>query len=233
MVEINRIIVETHNLKTICSVCEDSLLYQNMNAIGGVPGYGKTIALETFQREYPQNIVMVNVLTSMSPSLFYSSIYNELSSQKYENRLPLYLAIKRAANLFNNQGKNMLLIIDEATKFNHNFFQHLHDFRDLTKATTGIIIAGGHYFKRKFGKWSEKVENGMPEFFSRINNWIELDPPTFDEIVAIIRANDIHDNGFEKRCMKLDDFRQLEHEIDNYNKLKSKIVEAKLKRTSS
>ncbi len=233
MEEIDNLIIQTHSLSTIFNVCEDSLLYNNMNAICAEPGFGKTTGLVSFQRQFPENVVMIKVFASMSPSLFYSSIYNELASQKYDSRLPLYIAIKRAANLFVSQGKKMLLIIDEATKFNHNFFQHLQDFRDLTRGNTGIVIAGGHYFRTKFEKWSIKAENGMPEFISRISTWQRLDPPTFDETVSIIRAHNIHDNGFEKMCEEVKDYRELKKYIEKYNKIKSKQTEKNLKVVSS
>jgi type II secretory pathway predicted ATPase ExeA len=233
MEEIDNVVIQTHNLTSIFNVCKDSLLNQNMNAICAAPGYGKTTALVSFQRQFPENVVMIKVFASMSPSLFYSSIYNELASQKYDNKLPLYIAIKRAANLFVNQGKNMLLLIDEATKFNHNFFQHLQDFRDLTRGNTGIVIAGGDYFRTKFEKWSIKAENGMPEFYSRINAWQNLNPPTFDEIVAIIRAHDIHDNGFEKNCREVKDFRELKNIIDKYRLIKEKQTKENLRMVSS
>jgi type II secretory pathway predicted ATPase ExeA len=233
MEEIDEVVIQTHNLISIFNVCQDSLLHKNMNAICAAPGYGKTTGLVSFQRQFPENVVMVKVFASMSPSLFYSSIFNELSSQKYDNKLPLYIAIRRAANLFNNQGKNMLLLIDEATKFNHNFFQHLQDFRDLTRGNTGIVIAGGDYFKNKFEKWSIKAENGMPEFYSRINVWTKLKPPTFDEVVAIIRTHDIHDNGFEKKCKEVKDFRELKNIIDKYHIIKERQTKENLKMVSS
>jgi len=194
----------------------------------GDTGWGKTISLGSFAYYYKDNVIFNPVQKSTSPRLFYSDILNLISSEKYSASIPLNLLIKRVAYEFNSKKRDMLLIIDEVTKFDHNFFEHLQDFREMTKESTGIILAGGIYFHKKFRKWNEKVEDGMPEFYSRVNVWYKLDAPSNDVIVSIIRAYDIHDSKFVVYCSNTTDLRFLKRIIENYSIIKESNFQLKM-----
>ncbi|KAB2869472.1 MAG: ATP-binding protein [Bacteroidales bacterium] len=230
MGKIKRPIIQTTNFNTVRNVCYDSLTHQHLNIIYSPPGYGKTLGLTTIKMEYPENVVYIKALASDNPRVFYSSIINELVDEKYNWKLSLSITIKRAASLFNSKDKNMILLIDEVTKFNHNFFLHLHDFRELTMDSTGIVLSGGKDLKERFEKWCLHSAPGISEFVSRFNIYQQLFPPSKDEIVTILHANNIFDKDFEKKCIKeVTDFRQLETYMDNYDILKEKLTNEKLK----
>jgi len=209
MESINEIYLETYNLKACLELVTYGLETHSINAMLSRPGLGKTVSIYYSINENPNNIVKVKVETSTTPRIFYSTILNKISDEKYDAYIPLNLLIKRVANMFVSMNCDMLLLIDEVTKFEHNFFEHLQDFWELTKVNTGIVLAGGDYFIDKFKKWSENTENGMPEFYSRIERWIELKKPSKSEIISIINAYDIYDNQFEYSCFDVESFREL------------------------
>lgn len=221
-----RKILEIDNLKKCHSVFNYALKNHTINVVLGETGYGKSVSHKVFVQNNRENTVRVKILKSTTIRTFYSDIFNKISDEKYDPYLPLNILIKRTANQFTNKGKDMVLLIDEVTKFEHNFFEHLQDFWELTNQNTGIVISGCNYFKQKFNKWNEKSENGMPEFYSRVDNWIKLNPPTKVEISAIIKAYEIYDNSFEKSCFDVLNFRELvDDRIRKYLIVKKRINE--------
>jgi len=217
------ILLEFDNYVTTLEACKDAHQYKRMISVIGEPGYGKSTALETYLNEYSDCVVYIDAQITMNAKLFYSSIYNEISGESYDPTMPLYFIIRRAANKFNEDSKNKLLIIDEAGKFSPKMLEYLHEFRDLTKSTTGIILAGPKYFEEYVIKWNKKMLRGIPEVYSRISVWIALKPPTEEETVTMIRAYGINDKEFEKYVIKTKhDFRAIKNAIDNYLRLKKK-----------
>ncbi len=230
-----RPIVEISCLKTIQEICMDGLLEQHINVVYSPPGYGKTIALEVVQNSYPENIILITALLSMTPRRLFSRIINAVLEDKYDHRTELYTMIQRAATLLNNQDKNTLVIIDEVSRLSPNFFLHIHDFRNLTKNKVGIILAGGNYFQERLNKWSEKSSTGIPEFLSRVYSFVEIEPCTNEEKIGIINANGIYDSAFEEFCCveATNDLRKLEAYITSYPTIKKKLEQAQLKLISS
>lgn len=224
MEKIKERLVETNNLLSCFGICEYAMENHSINVIKGKAGLGKSISLGLFSSNNYKNVVKVQIMKSTNPRIFYSNILNLISDEKYDANIPLSLLIKRVANLFVNKQIDMLLLIDEITKFEHNFFEHLQDFWELAKVNTGIILAGGDYFESKFKKWNQKSENGMPEFYSRIDTWIELEKPKKNEIINIIRAYDINDRHFEASCFDVEDFRELvKKRINRYLQVNRKV----------
>lgn len=221
-----RIILEIDNLKKCHNLCNYAKRNHTINLVIGESGFGKTISHDIYGKYNKDNTIRIIIQKSSTIRSFYSDIYNKISNEKNDPNLPLNLMIRRIANQFNSKGKDLLLLVDEVTKFEHNFFEHLQDFWELTNRSTGIVLSGCDYFKARFEKWNKISKNGMPEFYSRIDNWVILDPPTKEEIVAIIRAYEIFDSAFEKSCFTVKNFRELvDDRIRKYLILKKRITE--------
>jgi hypothetical protein len=212
---IDPVVIRTNNFESIFAACDDAREYKKVIVITSPPGYGKTTALVSYKRQYGENVVLVKAFKSQNPGLFYSSIFNSEADENYKPTLHKYFAIRKAASVFNN-GRKMLLIIDEAGKFKAPMLEYVHEFRDLTKGNTGIIVAGVDYFKRNLDNWNEAEKDGIPEFYSRINDWIKLEPPTEEEIINIIHGYKIYDKKLEKECLNVKDFRELTNKIKIY-----------------
>jgi hypothetical protein len=92
----------------------------------------------------------------------------------------------------------------------------MHEFRDLTSHSTGIILAGVEYFKSNLEHWTEQNRVGIPEVYSRINSWQRLKAPTQREIVALIKAYGINDENFIRAHRNVSDYRLLVNKIKDY-----------------
>ena len=217
----NKIVLETTNFTTIFNACEDALINHKMIVIIGATGFGKSVGVDSFQVKYGDCVIIVRSYKSLTPRLLISSIYNEIGDENYNPSLPIYYIIRKAANVFSSQSRNMLLVIDEAGKLSPTMLQYLHEFRDITKNNTGIVLLGVDYLKNHLDSWSQKGKEGVPEFYGRINAFQSLSAPTYDEIVAIIHAHKIYDNKFIRECRYLKDFREVDSKIGEYNFLKN------------
>ena len=213
------IILATHNFSTIMEVCSDTLINKDMNAIIGEPGYGKTTAFEAFCLKYEGNVFYVRAQRSLNAKELFSLIYNTIGSENYNPTYTISYLIRKTASKFTEDSSNKLLIIDEAGKFSMGMLEFLHEFRDLTQQTTGIILGGPEYFKSRVKDWKNSNKPGIPEVYSRINSWIDLDPPTLKEKIAFANEYGIYDKAFikylDKNCY---DFRKLVGEIKKYLK---------------
>ena len=217
METIDNNIIITKNLKTIHNVCMDTLENQKMISIIGPTGYGKTTGVITFQKKNRDNVIVIKASKSSNASIFYSSMYNSIGDSSHKPNLHRYYAIRMAARAFTSKKKKMLLIIDEANKFSPSMLEYLHEFRDLTRNNTGIILSGTMEFKTNIEKWKDSGKSGIPEFYGRINTFKTLFEPSDDEIVSILREYGIHDRAFEKECKdNVIDFRDLTSRAKNY-----------------
>jgi len=209
-------ILQTDNYVTIFNTCKDALVNQKMIAIIGAPGYGKTTALGSFKKEFQENTVIIKAQKSMSPKIFFSTILNIYGDEKYTSTMNLNRCIYNAAELFNSEQYNKLLIIDEAGKFSPPMLEYMHEFRDLTLFSTGIVLAGVDYFKSNLEHWTEQNRVGIPEVYSRINSWQCLKAPTIREIAAIVKSYGIEDEGFVRAHRHVNDYRILVNRIKDY-----------------
>ena len=222
MEKIKKIILETDNYLTTQLACTNAMINKEMIAIIGPSGSGKTTGFSSFQDKYPENVYVVNARKSMNARLFYSSITNSIADESYNPSLPLYFCLKKAANVFLEDSSNKLLIIDEAGKFSPAMLEYLHEFREMTRETTGIILGGVEYFQTNLMMWNIKNKPGMPEVYSRISAWQTLNKPQYNEVVALIQAYGIKDSSFEKSNKGVENFRILQNRINLYKTILGK-----------
>jgi hypothetical protein len=111
--------------------------------------------------------------------------------------------------------KGSLLIIDEGSKLSPNALMYLQDILDGIEGNSGIMIAGVEYLYENIKKSAEKNKVGMPEFFSRVAQWLELEPPTPKEIETICLNNGFTDKEKIKLITRLNNFREVRNSIQN------------------
>lgn len=207
----DKITLSTTNFNTVINVCIDARDNRKMIGIVGNAGYGKTTALRHFYSENG-NSFFVTVKPSMTPVQFYQSITEELGISSESN---LHNCIKRIAKQLNSMaGAKPLLIIDEAGKFTPKMLQFLHELRDYTMDSTGIVLAGPDYFQKNLIEWVNRDKIGMTEIFTRINYWQSLSYPTKVEMAQICKAYGIEDTEkIQELQRKCKNFRDLHNEI--------------------
>ncbi|MFK5855127.1 MAG: ATP-binding protein [Bacteroidota bacterium] len=203
-------LVKTSNFNTVWDLCTDTQKSHKMTCLVGYTGAGKTTALQEYFKS-TRNVYLLTAKKSMRPKRFFAKLLKQMGV--------LYAGtigdmIERITEEFNRR-PNSLLIIDEAGKLDQTMLMYLHDLRDETNLSTGILLAGVEYFKSNLEKAVQKQSQGMPEFFDRIVAWQSLNRPTWAEIDAICKANGLNDLEKSKELRKVRNFRHLTNQISN------------------
>lgn len=148
----------------------------------------------------------------------YKELYDRSSNQAQilKRRPSLHTIINEVIDNLNFTEKN-LLILDEAGKFfTPTMLEYLHEVKDATRKSTGIIMSGPNYYRRKLIKWASTGVDGIPELVSRINYWVTLDKPEAFEIKNICEAYGIIDPEIIREFKKYNNFRTLNNAIIEY-----------------
>lgn len=212
-------LVDTQNFTIISNTCNDAKNQSKMIAIIGYPGAGKTTALNYYYEKNP-NTYYVKVQPSMRPKIFYSTILQSMGIPDQQNGVALHFLIKKIAFQLNQSNEKNLLIIDEAGKFTSRMLEYIHELRDLTSETTGIILAGPDYFQINLKKWVNSNKDGMPEIYRRINGWQPLLKMTKAEVVAMCEVYGLKNKNIQNDLFRL---------CTNFGELHNRIMEIKYK----
>ncbi len=213
-------LIITTNFQALHKICNDAKRNSKMVGVIGYTGAGKTTALNEYYRT-KKNVFLVTCKKSMKPRQFFEKLLKQLGVNYTGS---IYDMIEKTSELLNSKN-NPLLIIDEAGKLSPALLLYLHDLRDNTINSSGIVLAGVDYFKNNLIKAVTKQKEGMPELFSRIVTWYELRAINRAEITAICKANGLEDEAVITELLKgenkVKDFRELENAIINYQQLQA------------
>ncbi len=204
------VLIKTSNFETAFELCNDARMERKLVGLIGYPGAGKTTALKQYYRQHP-NTWYVSGQKSMKPRRFFEKLLRQMGVMFTGT---IFDMIERLSQELNNR-PGSILIIDEAGKFDDTMFMYLHDLRNETEETTGIILAGVEYFKANLEKAVTKQKQGMPEFFSRIISWQILQRPSRNEIKAICEQNGVTETEYVNQIQRSKDFRSVSNGIKN------------------
>lgn len=211
--------VEIRAYDAIHKMAKDCLMYQYFYIATGEPGYGKTFACKYFTQNNSDCVIHLILDKSDTATSFFIKLINTIGDVKIKSGIRLGSLIRLAAEKFINSYHNMLLIIDQINKASPNMCEYLHEFRDLTKENTGILLLGTSAFLESLEKWDQKNHSGIREFRSRVKNEFEIPAPNENDVISIIRQYGIKDPDFEKEYQVLKDLRELKGEIEDYERI--------------
>ncbi|PKP46975.1 MAG: hypothetical protein CVT95_06275 [Bacteroidetes bacterium HGW-Bacteroidetes-12] len=220
-------LVETSNFQTIFKTCEHAKEQHRMVGVIGATGTGKTTALNEYYI-CNENTFYIVCQKSTTSRVFFKQLLREMGVLFAGT---LYEMIERVADELNKR-EQPLLLIDEAGKLSQTVLEHIHDLRNKTEHTTGILMVGVEYFKTNLETAAKKNKEGMPEFYDRIASWVELSTPRKDEIRSICEVNGITNPELVARMQKSQTFRTLSNYIGNV-KFHEKPIERFLQPQSS
>lgn len=203
-------IVGTSNYNSVKNICEKTQRNNQMNVVIGYTGAGKTVSLSDYYHA-TENAYYVTCKNSMNRKQFLGAILAEMGVNFMSN---VYDMVSKIADMMNER-PGALLMIDEAGKVNTNVLLDLHDIRNETMGSAGILLAGCEYFQSNIEKAVAKEKIGYPEFHSRITNWNILSKPTKAEITAICNANGVTDEATVKELCRLPNYRLVHNAITN------------------
>lgn len=202
-------LVNTCNLTSVIEVCHSAKQNHHMYGLIGSTGSGKTTALKRFYKSN-KNVFYVESKHTMNRKQFFAAILKELGISFIGTVYDMVTRIEEEFNML----ENSLLIIDEAGKLSHNLILDLHDLRNSTMNSLGIVLAGCEYFKDNLEKGVQKDKQGIPEFYSRIITWQMLGTPSKKEVEAIMQANEIDTSQIDK--MRFKNFREVFNAVSEY-----------------
>lgn len=194
--ESSEVILTTRNFKRIQAVCEDAFNNKKMVAVVAEPGLGKTTSVHYFAQR-KTNVFIVTARRSMTAKQFWIQLCNSIPgpTEKYDLYVHwnLHYILNRIVEKLLGLNDDSLLIIDECGKLTFRMYEHLHEIRDLTKHSVGIVLTGPKYFKDNLEKWARIGKVGMPEVLRRINYFEELPYPDRSEVRSYCKAFEIMD----------------------------------------
>ncbi len=202
--------VPTAGYRTITTACEDARQRRRMVAIVGSAGFGKTATLRDYARRQ-RNVFLVEAKESMKPKFFFRLLLKQMGI-RFEGSV--FEMIEKAADELGRR-PHSLLIVDEAGKLSHTLLLLIHDLRNYTEQTAGIVLAGVGYFQANIEKALSRGKRGAEEFYSRIAVWQHLPAPTGKEKRMIAEANGITDPAQVAEIAKKPNYREVFNTIEN------------------
>lgn len=181
-------IIQTHNLQNIFETCNRARKFKKLVAITGKEGVGKTIALNEYNKRNA-NTYKITCINSMKPKQMLLELTRVLG---ITYNASIYEMVVRIAEEINKKEKP-LIIIDEVSAMSQTNLLYLKDIWDMVENNCGIVLCGMDYFLTNLEKAVEKNKTGMPEFYSRISYYLNLDKITNEEIQFICKENGIED----------------------------------------
>lgn len=211
------LIITTVNYNTISKLSKDVQMKTKMVSVIGYPGAGKTTALTNFCKNN-KNVYYVRVTASMNAKQFYMALIKEMGGNEQAKYSSLHDMINGISYRLNYDTEKNLLIIDESGKFSPKGLEYLHELRDNTMYSTGIILAGPDYFHENMSAWKNKNKIGVPELYRRISHWEYLDRPTKKEVRVFCEAYGVTDEEIILDIIKTasECFSAIVNAIENY-----------------
>lgn len=203
--------VPTTGYRTITAACDDARQRRRMVALVGSAGFGKTATLRDYTRRQ-RNVFLVESKESMKPKFFFRMLLREMGI-RFEGSV--FEMIERAADELSRR-PHSLLIVDEAGKLSQTLLLLIHDLRNYTEDTAGIVLAGVDYFQSNLEKGVSRGKRGMEEFYSRIAVWQHLPAPTAREKRMVAEANGITDTAQIAEVQKKPNYRECFNAINNF-----------------
>jgi len=212
----NEDIFETDNFVTIQNICAKAKEKRRMYGLIGYTGAGKTKGLKYYKSNH-KNVFYTTLGKSSGVRKIYIDILHQLGLGGVSPNVPIGFILNKLAENLNMSNSSNLIIIDEAGKSRPDQLEHLHDLRNRTEKSTGIVIAGPGYFHTNVQSWSESDVIGIPEFESRVYDWEYLAHPTKRETYALCKEYGIIDKKTQNQifnCKVPNNFRTIFNEIE-------------------
>lgn len=213
------VMLNTKALTTIEYCCRLAQQHNMFIGITGETGYGKSTSFDYF-RKNNSNVFQVTIEKSMNSADLYFDLANQLGIKGLDlNKTRLNPLIRSVSYTLNNNSHQNLIILDEAGKFTPRKLLFLHELRDATKESTGIIVAGPQYFRTKIESWANEQREGIPELYRRIQDWVTVDKPSKAEMTMLCKESGVKAPDYVKALIA---------ESANLGDLSNKILQAKL-----
>lgn len=203
-------IINSYNFENIQNYCSETQYYTLLNFIIGSTGQGKTIGIKHYADSH-EDVYYIKIKKSMTPKIIICRLLEQFGENP-DYAIGIHYNLDLLTRHLNSNNRKKLIIFDEACKMTALSFLYIHELRDDTDHTTGMILASPDSIEKKFKNWINNKAVGMEEFHRRITDKIYLEEPTEEEIRSVIEENDINDEEFilecQVNCRKFSDIEQ-------------------------
>jgi len=192
---------DTDNSIQVNNACIKALQDKRLMVLLGYSGSGKTFAINHFMTEY-SGVYKINLGESVKAKEMYSRILNKIDNTDDIYKITTTAILKRIKSKLQQNTGRRLIFIDEGGKFQKNSVGYFHELRDLTDENCGIIIAAPYYFEQNLLDWISGGVNGVEEFYSRVNSFVELERPKNKEIIGLFKVNGLDKTKKQQEFIK-------------------------------
>lgn len=208
--------ISNHISVAIQDKCEEAQRYKAFIGIIADSGWGKTSNFKRRVKKDP-NTLLRKIDPSMSAKPFYEKVLDSFPRHQNHKGKTLNYMIDKTADLFSQRYKDGLMIIDEAGNFKPTMLQYIREFRDKTKHSCGLIIAGPYDFYDNLERWEDDRVKGVHEMMTRVDEWVQLEGPKLKDFQQVCYANNIRDPALMEEIIgDSKEFRSLGKSIIKY-----------------
>ncbi|MFW2137137.1 AAA family ATPase [Chryseobacterium sp. TY4] len=206
---------QTAQAMQIFSTLEDAKLYGYTNILIGETGCGKTYVSDLFIRQNPKDNFKITVGSMDTIVDLLDKLCDALKLPQAHSKSKKISAIIKELQRLRLNGRNPILIFDEAEYMKQTTLCNIKEFHDHLNTKCGLVLIGTDQLLHKIEKLKKKNSAGMPQFYRRvkygIRNLKSIDT-RFNEFL----------NGIEDKAL----IKFLQRECDNYGELHDVLVPA-------
>ncbi|MBQ2872341.1 AAA family ATPase [bacterium] len=169
---------EINTVKKIFNAANMCQLKGKMGVCYGLPGIGKTTAINEYQRTLT-GVIVVDPIENTSVRAVLQDIADQLKLNYYQN-----ITLEEfTSNVIKKLEKNKhLIIIDEAENLKVDIFKILRKIHDKTNNSCGILFVGTY----ELFELLKKVKNGFPYITSRIGYITKIDSLSLSDVESLV-----------------------------------------------
>jgi len=184
-------------LHTVHNACRTAIEEKQLIVLIGKTGYGKSIGLLSYKKGNQNECIYSAIKPAQRAKGYFSGLIHTLHGNPGDETVfkqsYIHWLIEKSSFEIMARKTPSLLIVDEAGNFKRNSQSFLRQIWDNIGGKCGMIISGPSRYEKNLHQWNEDDSSGIPEFVSRINNWITIPEPSYDDISLICLRNNIED----------------------------------------
>lgn len=206
---------QTPQFMQMISYLEDAKQFGYTNIIIGGTGSGKTFCADLFVKQNPKDNFKITVGSMDTIGDLLDRLTASLRLNISGSKSKKINAIVRELNIMRLNGRNPVIIWDEAEYMKQATLCNVKEMHDHLYGKCGLVLIGTDQLKLKIEKLKNKNSPGMPQFYRRVKYGIrELKPvdTRFKEFLDGISDKDL--------------VRFLQAECENYGELHDALVPA-------
>jgi len=183
--------VQTNSYIKIYKTLQTTQELGQIRAIIGASGYGKSSALKIFEKRNSKTTLYMELDKTYRAKDIYVEILRFLDEGQYGYNIPTRFLAQKVSYLLEKRKDKLLIIFDDAGRFTPSMMEYFQAIYDRNEGRVGIVLSGTSKFKNDFEGWVKSEKLGIPELSTRISTWVNIEPPSLNEKINILKENGI------------------------------------------